>query len=55
MNLNQECVFDIKALTAQEREIVCALRDLQKATQLYELMQNSLNAPFYERLQDDYQ
>ncbi len=49
MNLNQECVFDIKALTAHEREIVCALRDPQKAPQLYELMQCAKNAQCVER------
>lgn len=39
MNRNQETEFDITALTAEEREIIRALRDPEKAKQLYVLMQ----------------
>lgn len=39
MNCDQGREFEIKALTAEEREIIRALRDPEKAMQLYELMQ----------------
>ena len=38
MNRNQETEFEITALTAEEREIVRALRDPEKARALYDLM-----------------
>lgn len=39
MNCDQDTVFEITALTAEEREIIRALRDPEKAKQLYALMQ----------------
>ncbi len=38
MNQNQETVFDITALSAEEQKIVRALRDPEKAQELYDLM-----------------
>lgn len=49
MNCDQDTVFDIKALTAEEREIVRALRDPEKAKQLYALMQSASSAQCTER------
>ena len=40
MNCDQETVFDMKALTAQEREIIAALRSPAKANALYALMRD---------------
>ena len=40
MNRNQETEFDITALTAEEREIIRALRDSEKANALYALMRD---------------
>lgn len=40
MNRNQETEFDITALTAEEREIVRALRDPEKANTLYALIRD---------------
>lgn len=40
MNCDQDTVFDNKALTAEEREIVRALRDPEKANALYALMRD---------------
>lgn len=38
MHQNNEHEFELTALTAEEREIVRALRDPEKAKELYELM-----------------
>lgn len=40
MNCDQDTVFDNKALTAEEREIIRALRDPEKANALYALMRD---------------
>ena len=37
MNQNQETVFDITALSAEEQKIIRALRDPEKADALYAL------------------
>lgn len=40
MNCDQDTVFEITALTAEEREIIRALRDPEKTKQLYALMRD---------------
>lgn len=49
MNRDQDTVFDMKALTAEEREIIRALRDPEIANALYALMQSANSAQCTER------